>query len=226
LQRKSLLFAFFRFLLVIDVITFSFFQGTVSRTFRFHFIISKVLLLLLIIFINLLSWYLLNLIKVFIWWIPILNFEFFIFISRNGNNCRCFILFLKTFFWFCLIGRHLLFLETILISGKHRWGTSLASMKSIIDASELLNWYFRICFGDLLFSIILNFSCWLGRILLLHLSFYLKRSFFRKWPYCCWDCVRQILHIDVDFSNYNYNQKKIIWWTTIQIFKKNLVLIY
>ena len=213
MQRKSLLFTFIRFLLVIKVITFSFFQGTVSRTFSFQLIIKKVLLLLLIIFINLLSWYLLNLTKVFSWRIPILNLKFFIFINRNGNTCRCFILFLKTFFRFWLIGRHWFFLETILISGKHRWGTSLASMKSIIDASELLNWYFRIYFGDLLFSIILNFSCWLGRILLLHLSFYLKRSFFRKWPYCCWDCVREILHIDVDLSNYNYNQKKIIWWT-------------
>jgi hypothetical protein len=160
-----------------------------------------------------LSWYLLNLAKVFSWRISILSLKFFIFINRNANTCRSIILFLKTFFRFWLIGGHWLFLETILISSEHRWGTSLASMKRITDVSELLNWYFRIYFSDLLFSVILNISCWLGRILLLHLSFYLKCSFFRKWPYCCWDCIREILHIDVDLSNYNYNQKKIIWWT-------------
>lgn len=167
----------------------------------------KILHLLLIIFINLLSWYLLNLTIFFSRRITILNLKFFIFINWNGNTCRCFILFLKTFFWFLLICGHWLFLETILISGKHRWGTSLASMKSITDVTRLLNWYFRIYFSNLLFSIILYFSCLLSRILLLHLSFYLKRCFFRKWSYCCWNCVREILHIDLDLSNYNYNQK-------------------
>ena len=121
------------------------------------------------------------------------------------SSCRSIILFLKTFFRFWLIRRHLLFRETILISSKHGWGTSLASMQSII--SELL--CFRIYFGDLLFSIILNFFCWLSRILLLHLSLYLKCSFFRKRSNCCWYCVREILHIYL--SNYNYNQKKLIW---------------
>ena len=140
-----------------------------------------------------------------------MTFKFFIIINGNCNSCRSIIFFLKTFFRFWLIGRHLLFWETILISSKHGWGTSLASMKSIIDVSELLNWYFRIYFCDLLFSIILYFICWLSRILLLHLSFYLKSSFFRKRSNCCWDCVREILHIEIDLSNYNYNQKKIIW---------------
>ena len=121
------------------------------------------------------------------------------------SSCRSIILFLKTFFRFWLIRRHLLFRETILISSKHGWGTSLASMQSII--SELL--CFRIYFGDLLFSIILNFFCWLSRILLLHLSLYLKCSFFRKRSNRCWYCVREILHIYL--SNYNYNQKKLIW---------------
>ena len=121
------------------------------------------------------------------------------------SSCRSIILFLKTFFRFWLIRRHLLFREAILISSKHGWGTSLASMQSII--SELL--CFRIYFGDLLFSIILNFFCWLSRILLLHLSLYLKCSFFRKRSNCCWYCVREILHIYL--SNYNYNQKKLIW---------------
>ena len=121
------------------------------------------------------------------------------------SSCRSIILFLKTFFRFWLIRRHLLFREPILISSKHGWGTSLASMQSII--SELL--CFRIYFGDLLFSIILNFFCWLSRILLLHLSLYLKCSFFRKRSNCCWYCVREILHIYL--SNYNYNQKKLIW---------------
>ena len=121
------------------------------------------------------------------------------------SSCRSIILFLKTFFRFWLIRRHLLFRETIMISSKQGWGTSLASMQSII--SELL--CFRIYFGDLLFSIILNFFCWLSRILLLHLSLYLKCSFFRKRSNCCWYCVREILHIYL--SNYNYNQKKLIW---------------
>ena len=132
-----------------------------------------------------------------------MTLKFFIIIQTS--SCRSIILFLKTFFRFWLIRRHLLFRETILISSKHGWGTSLASMQSII--SELL--YFRIYFGDLLFSIILNFFCWLSRILLLHLSLYLKCSFFRKRSNCCWYCVREILHIYL--SNYNYNQKKLIW---------------
>ena len=132
-----------------------------------------------------------------------MTLKFFIIIQTS--SCRSIILFLKTFFRFWLIRRHLLFRETILISSKHGWGTSLASMQSII--SELL--CFRIYFGDLLFSIILNFFCWLSRILLLHLSLYLKCSFFRKRSNCCWYCVREILHIYL--SNYNYNQKKIIW---------------
>ena len=134
-----------------------------------------------------------------------MNLKFLIIINGNSNSCRSIIFFLKTFFRFWLIGRHLLFWETILISSKHGWGTSLASMQSII--SELL--CFRIYFGDLLFSIILNFFCWLSRILLLHLSLYLKCSFFRKRSNCCWYCVREILHIYL--SNYNYNQKKLIW---------------
>jgi hypothetical protein len=132
-----------------------------------------------------------------------MTLKFFIIIQTS--SCRSIILFLKTFFRFWLIRRHLLFRETILISSKHGWGTSLASMQSII--SELL--CFRIYFGDLLFSIILNFFCWLSRILLLHLSLYLKCSFFRKRSNCCWYCVREILHIYL--SNYNYNQKKLIW---------------
>ena len=132
-----------------------------------------------------------------------MTLKFFIIIQTS--SCRSIILFLKTFFRFWLIRRHLLFRETILISSKHGWGTSLASMQSII--SELL--CFRIYFGDLLFSIILNFFCWLSRILLLHLSLYLKCSFFRKRSNCCWYCVREILHINL--SNYNYNQKKLIW---------------
>ena len=132
-----------------------------------------------------------------------MTLKFFIIIQTS--SCRSIILFLKTFFRFWLIHRHLLFREPILISSKHGWGTSLASMQSII--SELL--CFRIYFGDLLFSIILNFFCWLSRILLLHLSLYLKCSFFRKRSNCCWYCVREILHIYL--SNYNYNQKKLIW---------------
>jgi len=132
-----------------------------------------------------------------------MTLKFFIIIQTS--SCRSIILFLKTFFRFWLIRRHLLFREPILISSKHGWGTSLASMQSII--SELL--CFRIYFGDLLFSIILNFFCWLSRILLLHLSLYLKCSFFRKRSNCCWYCVREILHIYL--SNYNYNQKKLIW---------------
>ena len=132
-----------------------------------------------------------------------MTLKFFIIIQTS--SCRSIILFLKTFFRFWLIRRHLLFRETILISSKHGWGTSLASMQSII--SELL--CFRIYFVDLLFSIILNFFCWLSRILLLHLSLYLKCSFFRKRSNCCWYCVREILHIYL--SNYNYNQKKLIW---------------
>lgn len=140
-----------------------------------------------------------------------MNLKFLIFINGNSNSCRSIIFFLKTFFRFWLIGRHLLFWETILISSKHGWGTSLASMESIIYVSNLLNWYFRIYFGDLLFSIILNLICWLSRILFLHLSFYLKCSFFRKRSNSCWNCVREILHIEIDLSNYNYNQKKIIW---------------
>ena len=134
-----------------------------------------------------------------------MTFKFFIIINGNCNSCRSIIFFLKTFFRFWLIRGHLLFREPILISSKHGWGTSLASMQSII--SELL--CFRIYFGDLLFSIILNFFCWLSRILLLHLSLYLKCSFFRKRSNCCWYCVREILHIYL--SNYNYNQKKLIW---------------
>ena len=132
-----------------------------------------------------------------------MTLKFFIIIQTS--SCRSIILFLKTFFRFWLIRRHLLFREPILISSKHGWGTSLASMQSII--SELL--CFRIYFGDLFFSIILNFFCWLSRILLLHLSLYLKCSFFRKRSNCCWYCVREILHIYL--SNYNYNQKKLIW---------------